>query len=75
MKNPRSTKPIYPVIAPGKRCLAVGRTGSGKSEWSRWMIRRSPLKWVVIDMKIDQGFDGMGKTIQDLPDVNKMFKI
>jgi ABC-type polar amino acid transport system ATPase subunit len=63
-----------PVINPGKRCVTVGRTGSGKSTWARWMLKRSPLKWVIIDLKIDEGFNKF-TVIEDLPDANKILKV
>ena len=65
----------YPKIQPGKRCLVVGRTGSGKTVWGRWMLNRSPGKWIILDMKHDEGFQGKGRIITDLPDVNMLLKL
>lgn len=50
-----------PKINPGKRCLAAGRTGSGKSTWGSWMLERSPGRWVIMNPKHTAAY-------QDLPD-------
>ena len=42
---------IFPLISPGKRVLAAGRTGSGKSTWACWLLNRSPLHWVILNPK------------------------
>jgi len=40
-----------PLIKPGKRVLAAGWTGSGKSTWASWILKRSPLSWVILNPK------------------------
>ena len=67
----------YPVpeIKPGERCLAVGRTGSGKSLWCRWIMSRSKTKWVIIDLKHDPCWNNFGLIIDKLPDVKKLLRL
>lgn len=52
---------MLPLIKPGKRALAAGRTGSGKSTWACWMLRRSPLHWIILNPKHTAAY-------KDLPD-------
>lgn len=40
-----------PIIKPGQRVIAAGRTGSGKSVWAKWMLQRSPLTWIILNPK------------------------
>ena len=67
----------YPVpdIKPGERCLAVGRTGSGKSLWCRWILSRSRQKWTIIDLKHDPCWNDFGLIIDKLPDTKKLLKL
>jgi len=67
----------YPVpdIKPGERCLAVGRTGSGKSLWCRWILSRSRQKWTIIDLKHDPCWSDFGLIIDKLPDTKKLLKL
>lgn len=40
-----------PSIKPGQRALIAGRTGSGKSSLGKWLLLRSPGKWVILNPK------------------------
>jgi len=40
-----------PIIKPGKRVLIAGMTGSGKSTLACWLLKRSPLTWVILNPK------------------------
>lgn len=55
----------YPIIKPGQRVLAAGRSGSGKSTLARWLLTRSPLKWVILNPKGTKAYD-------ELPDTAKI---
>lgn len=54
-----------PLIEPGKRALVAGRTGCGKSTLARWLLKRSPGHWVIINPKHTAAYD-------KLPDMNKI---
>lgn len=42
---------ILPLIDRGKRALIAGSTGSGKSVLAKWLISRSPSRWVILNPK------------------------
>ncbi len=54
-----------PLIEPGKRALVAGRTGCGKSTLARWLLKRSPGHWVIINPKHTAAYD-------KLPGANKI---
>ncbi len=41
----------YPRILPGQRAVFAGRTGSGKSTVGCWLLKRSPLNWLILNPK------------------------
>lgn len=53
----------YPLILPGKRAVIAGRTGSGKTTLACWLLKRSPLHWVILNPKHTAGY-------KTLPDCN-----
>jgi len=61
----KPSKLSHPVINPGKRAIAAGRTGSGKSTLAKWMLQVSPGYWVILNPKNTRAYD-------DLPDVNNV---
>lgn len=46
-----------PLINPGERALAAGRTGCGKSTLARWLLKRSPGHWVILNPKHTSAYD------------------
>jgi hypothetical protein len=54
---------MYPKILPGKRATIAGRTGSGKTTLACWLLKRSPLHWVILNPKHTAGYS-------TLPDCN-----
>lgn len=46
----------YPVIRPGKRATIAGRTGSGKTTLANWLLKRSPLHWIILNPKHTAGY-------------------
>jgi hypothetical protein len=63
----------YPRILQGKRGVVVGRTGSGKTQWARWELIRSPGSWLILDMKNDDGFNDC-LILTELPSIEKIIK-
>lgn len=55
--------PSHPVINPGKRAIAAGRTGSGKSTLAKWLLQVSPGHWIILNPKNTRAYD-------TLPDSN-----
>ena len=49
-----------PIVPPGKRALALGRTGSGKTTGAAWLLSRSPGNWVVLNVKYDELLTRLG---------------
>jgi len=54
------------TIKRGERAAIWGRAGVGKTTLSKWLMFISPMKWVVLDTKYDDGFNSYKKT-QKLP--------
>ncbi len=48
---------------PGERVIIAGRTGSGKTVGSLWLLSRSPGLWIILDRKYDNTFDGVGPVV------------
>lgn len=48
-----------PIIARGKRALLAGRTGSGKSTLGKWLINRSPGRWVILNPKWTKAYNSL----------------
>lgn len=46
----------YPTIQPGKRAVIAGQTGSGKTTLACWLLRRSPLHWLILNPKHTAGY-------------------
>lgn len=69
-----ATLPL-PIINPGKRAIVAGRTGSGKSTLARWLLKRSPGSWVILNPKWTKAFDSLkdAKTLEGI-DVKKIRK-
>lgn len=55
----------HPVINPGKRAIAAGRTGSGKSTLAKWLLQVSPGHWIILNPKNTRAYDS-------LPDSNNV---
>ncbi len=47
----------YPQIDPGQRALVAGRTGCGKSTLARWLLKRSPGHWFILNPKHTSAYD------------------
>ena len=66
--------PPAPIITKGQRVAIWGRAGVGKTTLSKWAMFRSPLKWIVLDTKIDDGFDGF-RALNKLPSMGAVGQI
>ena len=51
--------PSHPVISPGKRAIAAGRTGSGKSTLAKWLLQVSPGHWIILNPKNTRAYDSL----------------
>lgn len=64
-----------PLIKPGQRALVAGRSGSGKSTLARWLLVRSPLRWVILNPKHTKAYDSLPDSVTikslDMRDVEK----
>lgn len=69
-----ATNPL--AIIPGQRAIAVGRTGSGKTTLARYIMAVSPVRWVILDRKADDGLakDG-GAVIERLPEPDECLEL
>lgn len=63
-----------PAIKPGQRVAVFGRSGSGKSYWTRWLMLRSRMSWIVLDTKHDPGFDAM-RLVNGLPNPDRLLRL
>ncbi|HKY44768.1 MAG TPA: hypothetical protein VJM50_16875 [Pyrinomonadaceae bacterium] len=52
-------QPSHPVINPGKRAIAAGRTGSGKSTLAKWLLQVSPGHWIILNPKNTRAYDSL----------------
>lgn len=48
-----------PAISPGKRAIAAGRTGAGKSSLAQWLLLNSPGHWLILNPKWTKAFDNL----------------
>jgi hypothetical protein len=55
-----------PIIKKGERVAIWGRAGVGKTTLSKWAMFRSPMRWIVLDTKHDDGFNGY-RAVNKLP--------
>jgi hypothetical protein len=55
--------PQYPKILPGKRAAIAGRTGSGKSTLARWLLRRSPNHWLILNPKWTEAYAALPDSV------------
>lgn len=62
-------------INPGKRAVAAGRTGAGKSSLANWLLKGSPGHWVILNPKWTKAFDKLPGAIVieglNLPKITK----
>jgi hypothetical protein len=58
------------LIKKGERAAIWGRAGVGKTTLGKWAMFRSPMQWIVLDTKYDDGFNGY-KTVNKLPTMAK----
>jgi len=49
----------YPRILPGKRAIIAGRTGSGKSTLGKWLLARSPGRWLILNPKWTSAYNSL----------------
>lgn len=62
-KRKRTGLGHLPRVEPGKRCLVLGRSGSGKTAGAAWLLQQSlPVtkKWVILNPKDDELLARMG---------------
>jgi hypothetical protein len=62
------------IIAKGQRAAIWGRAGVGKTTLGKWAMFRSPMQWVVLDTKYDDGFNGY-RTANKLPAMSKIGQV
>lgn len=48
-----------PRILPGKRAIIAGRTGSGKSTLGKWLLARSPGRWIILNPKWTSAYNSL----------------
>jgi hypothetical protein len=53
-----------PFVAPGKRALILGKTGSGKTIGASWLLSRSPGRWVVLNSKHDEFLTSLAPSVE-----------
>lgn len=52
-----------PVINPGERAIAAGRSGSGKSTMACYLLKRSPGHWIIINPKHTKAFNNLPDSV------------
>lgn len=51
---------VLPVLKPGSRTIAAGRTGSGKTSLAKWLVEsRNAQHWVILNPKHTAGYDAL----------------
>lgn len=61
-----------PIPAHGERALVVGRSGSGKTQFSKWMLWHMPGA-IIYDTKGESAFDEMGPVVSTTDDAFRVF--
>lgn len=54
---PQLSPDNFPRIAPGQRVVLAGRSGSGKSTLGCWLLKRSPLHWIILNPKHTKAYN------------------